>query len=573
MAPTAASSSFEVIKMSFELRKPLLKHFYHTLILTGNEFKRNVPAWLAPLPVLLGTIWWSSKSDWRPISLNTTGTWAYLLSGIILIMVYGLQAFSSEADRKTLDFILTKPLAPSSIICAKYLPGLAVFFCWFSAFSFLVKPNLDLLNLPKGIGTEWLILVLLTVHAVSLFSGLLARGLERFMVITVLSLITAAGAYYLWNKIFTLITANFLWFDIPPRLLFFLEKLLPYYLAVLSLLVPLTGVYWSLKSKIRLWRFQPIIRLCGVWLLTLLAVELAQFLFAPAVWPDRNGKSGDWHPEKGVVLAGLSQKTFNSEPTKVQSYLSLNRPGHKPQIIYTGTDLSNPRFSPDGRYLVFSENGRLKIMDSAKKTFTDISEGHVAAWAEDGARLITAKKIGPKGLSLLYLVDLKNSQTRQLTAEQFEITDLIWDCQRDKLYMFSLTDQLHCLDLKDNSVKEIHFPENDKPRFFGVVKPSIRYLKEKNLVFIGQVFARTIKIYHLDLTTQSIGISEEKSDFRILTNGPLLFNQEGTAYLWPRIDGGFVYQSTYYDPDHEHNHDHDHEHEHCHEHDHEHHEH
>ncbi|MGE5607134.1 MAG: hypothetical protein ACM3YE_15770, partial [Bacteroidota bacterium] len=543
---------------------PFINHFYHTLLLTGNEIKRNAPAWLAPLPVLLGTIWWSSRSGWRPISLNTTWTWTYLLSGIILIMVYGLQSFSSEADRKTLDFIINKPLASSSIICAKYLTGLAVFWCWFSAFSFLVKPNLDLLNLPKGIGPEWLILVLLTVHAVSFFSGLLARGLERFMVITVLSLIMASGAYFLWNKIFTLITVNFLWFDIPPRLLFLLEKLLPIYLAVLSLLAPLIGVYWSLKSKVRLWRFKPALCLIGVWLLTLFVVELTQFLFAPLVWPDRNGKSGDWHPEKGIVLAGLKQTPSKSGPTGVRSYLSINRAGHKPQIIYTGANLYNPRFSPDGHYLVFSENNRLKILDLAMKTTVDIGEGQVATWSEEGTKLITAKKVSPKGLSLLYLVDLKNSQTRQLTPEQFEITDLIWDCRRDKLYMFSLTDQLHCLDLKDNSVKELHFPDNDKPKFFGVVKPSIRYIKEKNLVFIGQVFARTIKIYHLSLETQSVGFAEEKSDFRILTNGPLLFNQEGTAYLWPRIDGGFVYQATYYDPDHEHDHYQDHEHEHDH---------
>lgn len=541
-----------------------MNRFYHTLILTGNEIKRNAPAWLAPLPVLLGTLWWSSQSGWRPLDLNAAGTWTYLLAGIILVMVYGLQSFSSEADRRTLDFILTKPLSSVSIICAKYLPGLAIFFGWFSAFSFLVRPNLDLLNLPKGIGPEWLILVLLTVHAVSFLSGLLARGLERFMVISVLSLVTATGAYFLWNRIFTLITANFLWFDIPPRLLFFLEKLFPYYLAVLSLLAPLTGVYWSLKSKIRLYRFQPVLRLCGVWLLTILAVELARFLFAPTVWPDRNGKSGDWHPGRGVVLAGLNQAASGLEPTEFQSYLSLNRPGHKQRIIYTGTKISNPRFSADGNYLIFSDNSRLKMMDLAKKTTTDIGEGEVAAWSEDGMRLITAKKVGPKGLSLLNLVDLENNRTRQLTSDQFEVTDLIWDCQREKLYIFSFTDQLHCLDLKDNSVKELDFPEHDQPKYFGAIKPSIRYLKVNNLVFIGQVFARTIKIYHLNLETQTIGFSEEKSDFRILTNGPLLFNQEGTAYLWPRIDGGFVYQSSYYDPDHEHHHDHDHEHEHEH---------
>ena len=429
--------------MSANLLKNLINHFYHALLLTGNEFKRNAPVWSAPLPVMLGAVWFSSRSGWRPLSLNATGTWLFILSGIILIMVYGLQSFSSEADRKTLDFILTKPISAGAIIFAKYLPGLAVFWCWFSAFSLILKPNLALLNLPQGIGPEWLILVLLTIHAVSFLSGLLARGLERFMVITVLSLVTAAGAYFLWNKIFTLITANFLWYDIPPRLLFFLEKLLPCYLAVLSLLAPLVGVYWSLKSKVRLWRFKPALGLISVWLLTLLAVEFGRFIFAPTVWPDRNGKSGDWHPQKGLVLAGLDQKTSNSEPTEVQSYLSLNRPGHKPQIIYTGTKLNNPRFSPDGHYLVFSEDGRLKIMDAAKKTTVDMGEGQVATWAEDGSRLITAKKVGPKGLSLLYLIDLKNDQTRQLSPEGFEITDLIWDCRREKLYILGFAAQLH----------------------------------------------------------------------------------------------------------------------------------
>lgn len=550
--------------MSQNQIKPFINYFYHTQLLAGNELKRNAPAWLAPLPILLGTIWWSSRSGWRPLSLSTVGTWLYILSGIILIMVYGLQSFSSEADGKSLDFILTKPISASSIILAKYLPGLVIFACWSFAFSFFIRPNLALLNLPKGIGVEWLILLLLTVHAVSFFSGLLARGLERFMVITVLTLIIASGAYFLWNKIFALISINYLWFDIPPRLLFFLEKLLPIYLAVLSLLAPLTGVYWSLKSKIRLWRFKPALGLVAVWLITLLAVEFGRFLFAPTVWPDRNCQFGDWHPKNGIVLAGSNQKPSPSGPSEVQSYLSINRSGRKPQIIYTGTNLNNPRFSPDGRNLVFSENGHLKILDLRKKTMADIGEGLVATWSEDGTKLITAKKGGPEDRSLLYLVDLKNNLTHELNSTRFEITDLIWDCQQAKLYLLSITDQLYCMDLKSKSVTELSFPENEKPKFFGVVKPNIRYLKDKRLVFIGQVFAGAIKIYHLNLENQLIGFLEEKRDFRILTNGPLLFNQDGTALLWPRIDGGFVYESTYYDPDHDHAHDHHHDHEHDH---------
>lgn len=541
--------------MSLYTVKPLSKHLFNSLLLTGNELKRNVIAWLALLPVLLGTIWWSSRYDWEPISLNITGTWLYLLTGIILIMVYGLQSFSNEADRKTLDFILTKPISLYSIVITKYLTGQILFWGWFCAFNFFLKPNLTLLTLPKGIGPEWILLVILIVHAVSFFSGLLARGLERFFVITVMTLIMGFGAYYLWHKIFILITANFLWFDIPPQLLFFLEKLFPYYLTALGLLAPIIGVIWYLKSRIQLWRFKPAIRLFGIWMLTLLIIQLAGFLFSPPVWPDRNAKSGDWFEKSGIVLTGVKNERSGSKSTP-QSYLNFNRFGQKPQVIYTGigTDLKKPRFSPDGKRIVFSENGRLKILDLVKKKSTEIGEGEVATWADDGMRLIAGKKVGPKGLSLLYLIDLKNKKTSQLTSQRLDITDLVWDSERERLYILGFTDQLKLMNLTDNSVKELPFPENEKPKYFGVIKPSIRFQNKDHLIFIGQVFAQTIKVYILNLENESIYLSEEKSDFRILTNGPLLFNQDGTAYLWPRIDGGFVYQANYYERGHhEHN--------------------
>lgn len=557
LAPIEKLISHEVVKMPFYAMNPMIKHSIHALLLTWNELKRNALAWLAPLPVLLGTIWWSSSRGWEPIKLNTTGTWLYLLCCLILIMVYGLQSFSSEADRKTLDFIITKPISPYAIISAKYLPGLLIFWCWWYAFNFFLQPNLALLALPKGMGIEWIILVLILVHATSFLSGILAKGLERFFVITVMTLIMGSGAYYLWHKIFTLINANFLWFDIPPQLLFFLEKLFPYYLAALGLAIPLIGVIWHLRSKIRLWRFKPAIRLLGVWLLTLFIIELADFLLGPPVWPDPNAKSGDWLNESGIVLAG------NFEAPSPQSYLSFNRLGQRSRIIYTGTgtDLKNPRFSPGGNRIVFSENGRLKILNLTNRTSNDIGEGEVAVWSDDGMRLIAGKKIGPKGLSLLYLIDLKNNKTHQLTPEQLAITDLVWDSERERLYILGFAGELKLMDLKDNSVKELPFPKNDQPRHFGVAKPSVRFQKEDRLIFIGQVFAQTIKVYLLNLENETIQLSEEKSDFRILTNGPLLFNQEGTAYLWPRIDGGFVYQATYYERGHhEHEHGHDHEH-------------
>ncbi len=542
--------------------KPFKNHFYHSLLLAWNELKRNTPAWLAPLPILLGVVYWSSRFKWEPIGLNQIGTWLYLLISIILIMVYGLQSFSTEADRKTLDFILAKPISPYSIMLAKYLPGLIIFWSWYYVFSIFLKTDLALLNLPKGIGVEWLVLVLLTVHAVSFFSGLLARGLERFFVVTVITLLIGSGAYYLWQKIFTLIEINYLWFDIPPQLLFFLEKLLPYFLTILSLLAPLTGVIWSLKSKIQIWRFKPALGLLGIWLFTFLLIQLACFIFNPPVWPDQYVMYGDWDSKNGIVFAGLNKGATNTKKMTTQSYLSINKLSQKPHKIYIGTNINSPRFAPDGNRIVFSENGRVKIFEIKNKAVSDIGEGHIAAWNDDGNRLIVGKKIGPKGLSQLYLIDLANNQTRQLTPKPIDISELIWDSKQGRLYIWGFTDNLYCMDLKDTTIKELQFPEKTKPMFFGIVKPNIRFQKEDRLIFIGQVFNRTVTIYILNMENNSIWLSEEKSDFRILTNGPLVFNQEGTAYLWPRIDGGFVYQSTYYDRNHHHDHSHEHNHEH-----------
>jgi ABC-type transport system involved in multi-copper enzyme maturation permease subunit len=532
----------------------IMNHLFHILQLIRNELKRLFLPWLAPLPIFIGTVWYSSKLEWEPVSLNSTGTWLYILAGIILIMVYGLQSFSSEADRKTLDFILTKPISQYSIIFAKYFTGLFIFWCWWRIFAFFFRPNLSLLNLPQGIGNEWLILLLLTVHAVSLFSGLLARGLERFFVISVMTLTVGSMSYYLWNKIFTLVNTNFLWFDIPPRLLSFLEKILPCYLAFLSLLVPFTGVVWILKSKTRLWRFKPALGLVGIWSLSFGTVIIAYYLFSPQVWPDRTARFGDWSPGDDIVLVGFNE-TANSQTNAHQWYLSINRLGRKPHLIYTGNDLKNPRFAPNGNFLVFSEKGRLHIYNPAKKSVSDIGEGDLATWDNTGEKLIAAKQIGDQGLSRLYLIDLIDNQTQELTSDPIKVTDLLWDSDTNQLYIWDFTNRLTRMDLKNKTIKELRFPEKEQPLFFGVVKPNIRFQKEDRLIFIGQVFDRTVKVWVLNIKNETIWLSEEKSDFRILTNGPLLINPEGTAYLWPRIDGGFVYQSTYYDRNHTHEHD------------------
>ncbi|NLW48642.1 MAG: hypothetical protein GXY86_15110 [Firmicutes bacterium] len=521
----------------------------HLFLLTRNELKRYFISWLAPLPILIGAVWYSASLGWEPLKLNLTGTWLYLITALILIMVYGLQSFSNEADRKTLDFILTKPISPYSIIFTKYFTGLIIFWGWWWAFGLFLAPDISLLNLPHGVGIQWIVLILFTVHGVSLLSGLLAKGLERFFVISLMTLTMGSGAYFIWYRIFSLVSLNYLWFDVPPQLLSLLEKKLPYYLTFLCLLAPLVGVVWSLKRKLQFWRFKPALGLIGIWLLTFSMVAIAYNIFTPPVWPDPNAQSGDWSLENQFAIVGTAT---HSEATTDRSYLSLARLGQKPRLIYTGTKLQNPRFAPNGKSMVFSENGRLKIYDLVRKTFTDIGEGPVATWDETGTRLIAAQTIDSEGLSHLNLIDLTNNQTQQLTSAAIKVADLIWDSQKDHLYIWGFSGELNRMDLKAKTTQLLPFPEKDQPQFFGIVKPNIRFQRENRLIFISQVFDRTVKIWILNMDDEVIRLTETKSDFRILTNGPLFFNQDGTAYLWPRIDGGFVYQSTYYDPNHDH---------------------
>ena len=69
-------------------------------------------------------------------------------------------------------------------------------------------------------------------------------------------------------------------------------------------------------------------------------------------------------------------------------------------------------------------------------------------------------------------------------------------------------------------------------------------LPQDNLILIGQEYNQDLEIYYLDSRTGKFRSDEEFSDLRIKERAPLIINDLGTAMIWSRYDGSFVYQVT-----------------------------
>ena len=524
---------------------------YKALVFLGSEFRRNLISFLLPLPVFLFAAVYMRLTGANGAQLGTTGIWGYLVFFAILAMVYGLQCFSSEADRKTLDFILSRPISPFMILTVKYLSSIAVFLGWLAAAIPLLKPDLKKLPLMPGMGQEWILLIFLVIHGMSFFAGLLAKGLERFFVVSFLSALMGWLCYHIWNMAFSLMSSNYYWFDIPPRLHDFVARGIPLYLACLSLAAPLVGTLWFLRSRTRPWQYKPIRRLAGVWAATYIMVLLAQRLFSPPVWPDINAVCGDWHEKGGIVLVSAvktGKKTQENAggPKRQNSRLSIGPLGGRQKTYYTGVNIKKPRFSPGGDMVVFSEDGQLRLLKIRERKVVKLGPGDIASWSHDGKRLIFAHIIGRNGLSRIYELNLENYQKVQVTEEEFNLADLAWDSINHKLYMVGYLHTISCLDL--DTMRKYNFKADEALNkvVLGVVNPSTVLSMEDGRLFIGVIYARKLQIFALDLKTGDITLTEDKLDIRLQTGAPLLIHNKFKAFIWPRIDGSFEYQGTYF---------------------------
>ncbi len=516
--------------------------FQQLTVLSRSELYRNWLLYLLPLPVMFGIIIYRSVTG-SSLNLPVFGIWLTLGMIGLLALVYGLQCFSNETDRQTLDFLISRPLSPYIIVSVKYVLSCFALLFWLLIASFLIRLDFSLLPLPKGMGPEWIVLFILVIHAMSFLAGITAKGFERLFVVVVASGSISWLSYQYWNKIFNLITANFYWPDIPNRLMLVTTTILPYLLTVLGLAIPITGTIWYLRSRMRWWEFKPFYWLSGSWLSLYGLICLAEFLFSPPIPPMDSVNYGDWHEQTGIVLC---QTVANKPNVKKTAQLFYMKYGGKPKPIYRGRDIQKPKFSPNGQQLIFIEDGIVKSYTFASGQVTSLTSGTASAWSNDGRSIIVAKPNGNDEKALLYTYNLTNKHLQPISGQPFSITELAWDSQREVVVIFGKLTELTRFDLKTQTAEKLSFPKLDEPSIFKVVHPSIVTLPKDNSLLFGQVFDRTVKIYHVPLTPGKPSLLEEKTDVRILTGPPVLINNQGVSYIWPRFDGGFETQISYY---------------------------
>ncbi|HYH02059.1 MAG TPA: hypothetical protein VEC37_03085, partial [Bacillota bacterium] len=427
-----------------------------TLIFALSELRRNLISFSLPLLPYGSLLIYSLITSHN--QLNLYGTWAILTFAALFAMTYGLQCFSNESDKKTLDFILTRPLSPYLIISVKYIISLLILTGWILVFSITTNIDLHRLPLPEGMGPDWIILILMMIHGISFFSGLLAKGLERFFVITVMTGSLAGISYHIWSLIFGLIKTNYFWFDIPPYQLTFIKTTFPIYLTLLSLATPFIGTVWFLRSRIPLYQFNPAKWLIGLWVGTYGLTIGATLLFAPPLWPNSNALHGDWHQTGGIVLSASSktdnpfQKIDNEQAIPCQ--ITLAKLGRKSKVLYQGTNIQKPRFSSAGTHIVFSERNVLKILNLKTHSLISIGPGYSAVWSSDDSQLLCAERSEPRGASRLYLYNVKTGTKILFNEKTPAMTDFTWDSRRKIVYFLGYKNEFYRLNLISQVIKE-----------------------------------------------------------------------------------------------------------------------
>ena len=521
------------------------------LVLLRAECAGNRYAFLFPLPFFLGLLVYTGVQR-QSLPLDLGGVWVFTVAVLLLAMVYGLQCFSRETDRKTLDFSLSRPIPPSVLILVKYLTSLAILVGWFALFQTRVELDLAKLPLPTGMGWEWLLLALLSVHGMGFFAGIVSRGLERFMFVVIMSGSLGWLCHSLWQASFRLLTANYYWFDMPPVLYGFVCRGIPYLLALLSVTVPLAGVLWRLRGCPRPWRFPPLLGAAAAWAAAGLILLAAYRIFSPPLWPDRTAIAGDWRGNRVVMVAegAASDREVlvvdKSSKRRENGRLRLATLWRGARTIYTGVNLAKPRFSPDGQWIAFAEDGRIKALRLRDGKILEVGPGHLAAWSRDSKRLIFAHRVGKRGVSRLYLAELGRGEPVPLTEETYDLADLAWDSEHERLYLVGFFRDLYCLDLRTMKTTKYAFDKSIEPSIYlGVITPTTVLDTENGLLYLGLINNYKLQVYTLDLKTGKTEAVEEKAERRMQTGAPLMLDPASDALIWPRIDGSFVYQSVF----------------------------
>lgn len=324
-----------------------------------------------------------------------------------------------------------------------------------------------------------------------------------------------------------------------------------------SLATPLVLSLWFIRGRYSFYKFKPIRRLVSAWAAIALVIWLAVIFIGPAIWPfSQEPRSGDWHSQSGVVIAGsFFRKNYPS------SILYLGRIGGKPHEIYRGSRIHSPRWSPDGKSIAFVDGPWIKIWQ--KTGVKTITQGSFPFWSHDGNSLAFVrnpdKRQQYKGV---YVVNIAKKSFKCLyPSPKLEVLGLTWDSLRNRLYILheqkteGYLDAINLKTLKSDRIKIV------TSVVFFLQNPTLT-IDPNGKVLLGMSYEHQTHVKLLNPGGKEFLPLDDSQAQGIDQLSQTILSPKGDGYLVPRMDGAYDYKG--FIPPHHHHHGDDDEHEHIH---------
>ncbi|MGE5558516.1 MAG: hypothetical protein ACM3WV_07875 [Bacillota bacterium] len=488
--------------------------------LVKKEWRQNALIYLLPyLAVLI--VWILLKRQIFTLSLKWT---EIIVSAVPLTLAvsYGLQIFDLEENGQTRDYLLTKPLSIKEIIWAKYLSGLSVLIAAAVLWFFALEP--DALKIPSlsDYSTFWFIsymLLLINVYTVCFTTGIFVKGPIKFLIGTLFSMALAGWFFY---TLFQFLTFIFRSEGGARRSIWAIWAADGFCLCFGTFTVAFFKdlAEWILQNIPAQNLRRKIAAYAAVAMLLPLLFTGVNSFTAPAVSPFNSLAMSLLGYEEWFVATEGSRRPGGDlyAFSDARGRLALARRGEKPDVIYespSGKPLSGLAWSFDGRVLAFKENRKIMAINVENRISCAVGEGDLAFWANNGNRMIIAKKIpgDPKGNSAgrgkgsvyeLALYDYDMDRMGRLGSVITGGSSLAWDSANNRLLAVDSSWRLVLMDIKSGKIQFINIlPPGQSPEviFESGIFPLKGYKSYTIAVFTlsRKAFRKKEKVYNVFL--------------------------------------------------------------------------
>lgn len=365
--------------------------------LVKKEFKQNALIFIIPYLILIAIIILNLRNgDW--LNPNWSEIFTICLP-FAMAGAYGLQAFDLEVFGQTKDFLLTKPLTINNIVWSKFFCGLAVWFPFTFIWVALIYPQSFIKPDLNNINSFWLtsfIMMVLTLYAASFLTGILVKGPIKLLVAILIGGVALGWTLFAWSEFLTLIFyLQIERFQLLALILYYLFIIFLSILIVRIMVSIVFGVFKNIEVSTNLKQV-----LLPVLILIILPLLIIPFNYynRPVISSFDNllasiFKPNDWFIAwKGVNQPSGDLFAFSDD----QGRLAIGKPYQKLEVVYTSNSdgeesLNNLCWSPNGKYIAFSDNQRIKIYMFNNKKTIDFTDGDIPFWSYDSKEIMVGK--------------------------------------------------------------------------------------------------------------------------------------------------------------------------------------